>query len=129
MLGRRILLLHHTGRRSGRRYSTPLEVVGRSPSGAPIVVAGLGDSDWLRNLTAGGPAAATIGSTTGPVTANVLPVDDVAEVLAAYERATRSGRAPRAPAAVDAARPSLPRHRGGSAPAAAQLPMVALEPA
>ena len=67
LLGQRVLLLQHTGRRSGRPYTTPLEIVGRAPAGAPVVVAGLGDGDWLRNLAAGGPAAATVGRTTGPV--------------------------------------------------------------
>jgi deazaflavin-dependent oxidoreductase (nitroreductase family) len=129
LLGRRILLLHHTGRRSGRRYTTPLEVVGHSPSGAPIVVAGLGDSDWLRNLASGGPAAATIRSTTEPVTANVLPAGDVAEVLAAYER--RHG--PAAPLVRRLLSMLLGRRYRGTAEdrlrAAEQLPMVALEPA
>jgi deazaflavin-dependent oxidoreductase (nitroreductase family) len=86
LLGGRILLLHHTGRRSGRRFTTPLEVVGHSASGAPVVVAGFGDADWFRNLTAGGAAGVTIGATAGPVRGRVLPVQDVAELLAGYER-------------------------------------------
>lgn len=50
LLGRRFLLLTHTGRRSGLRRHTVLEVVD-SEGSAPIVVSGFGPkSDWFRNL-------------------------------------------------------------------------------
>ena len=44
-------LLEHTGRTSGRTYSTPLNVV-RTSSGFTIVVAYGEHSDWLRNVLA-----------------------------------------------------------------------------
>ncbi|SHK28770.1 deazaflavin-dependent oxidoreductase, nitroreductase family [Pseudonocardia thermophila] len=128
VLGRRFLLLHHTGRRSGRAYTTPLEIVGRTVSGAPIVVAGFGDADWLRNLTAGGPAAATVGRRRTPVAARRLGIPEAADALAAYER--RHG--PAAPLVRRLLSALLGwRYRGGAADrlrAAEQLPMVALEP-
>ena len=51
-------LLEHTGRTSGRTYSTPLNVV-RTSSGFTIVVAYGEHSDWLRNVLAAGGAALT----------------------------------------------------------------------
>jgi deazaflavin-dependent oxidoreductase (nitroreductase family) len=54
ILGERFLLLTHLGRRSGRRYRTMLEVIGRDEAtGEFMVMAGLGRSaQWYRNLKA-----------------------------------------------------------------------------
>jgi len=54
LLGHRFLRLTHTGRQSGRRYQTMLEVIGTGPApGEVIVIAGLGRSaDWYRNVQA-----------------------------------------------------------------------------
>jgi deazaflavin-dependent oxidoreductase (nitroreductase family) len=46
--------LEHTGRKSGRRYRTPL-LVFKTQNGFVILIGyGLG-SDWLKNVLAGGP--------------------------------------------------------------------------
>jgi deazaflavin-dependent oxidoreductase (nitroreductase family) len=54
ILGERFLLLTRLGRRSGRRYRTMLEVIGRDEAtGEFMVMAGLGRStQWYRNLKA-----------------------------------------------------------------------------
>lgn len=51
-------LLTHVGRKSGRRYRTPLNVF-RAPAGFAIVLAYGRDSDWLRNVLAAGGAEVT----------------------------------------------------------------------
>jgi deazaflavin-dependent oxidoreductase (nitroreductase family) len=63
ILGQRFLRLTHTGRRSGRRYQTMLEVVGADgATGELIVVAGLGRSaQWYRNVRAGNATEIAIG--------------------------------------------------------------------
>ena len=54
LFGHRLLLLTHTGRRTGRRRQTVLEVVEYRKEGTEVVVVnGFGpDSDWLRNIKA-----------------------------------------------------------------------------
>jgi deazaflavin-dependent oxidoreductase (nitroreductase family) len=54
LLGRRCLLLTHTGRSTGLRRETVLEVVEYRKEGPEVVVVnGFGpDSDWLRNIEA-----------------------------------------------------------------------------
>lgn len=51
-----IVVLVHRGRRSGRVYSTPVEVIAGDPNGGEIVVAPLwGErTHWYRNIVAGG---------------------------------------------------------------------------
>jgi len=51
-----VVVLVHRGRRSGRVYSTPVEVVAGNPDGDEIVVAPLwGErTSWYRNIVAGG---------------------------------------------------------------------------
>jgi deazaflavin-dependent oxidoreductase (nitroreductase family) len=52
LLGHRFLLLTHRGRRSGRVYSTVLEVVRYDPAtDESVVVSGWGDrADWYNNI-------------------------------------------------------------------------------
>ncbi len=128
VLGHRILVLHHTGRRSGRRYATPLEVIGRTPAGGYIVISGFGAGDWLRNLAAGGPATVAVGTTGGPVTARLLALDDAVDVLAAYERRHVLIRplVRRLLYGCSAGPTGAPRP---TAPRGPRLPMVALDPA
>ncbi|OBK35404.1 peptidase [Mycobacterium sp. 1245111.1] len=46
--------LEHTGRKSGRRYRTPL-LVFKTQNGYAILVGYGLESDWLKNVLAGGP--------------------------------------------------------------------------
>ncbi len=91
LLGSRFLRLTHTGRRSGRRFRTVLEVVDHDrTTGAVTVVSGFGrGSDWFRNVQAGGRVAVDLGR--GPRLAEheVLDAGEAERVLAAYERRNR----------------------------------------
>ena len=91
VLGRRFLMLTHVGRKSGRRYDTVLEVVGRLPgSDEYVVMAGLGRSaDWLRNVHAGGAREVTVGTRRFRPAVRELAEDEAVEVLAGYERRNR----------------------------------------
>lgn len=46
--------LEHTGRKSGRRYRTPL-LVFKTQNGYAILIGYGLESDWLKNVMAGGP--------------------------------------------------------------------------
>jgi deazaflavin-dependent oxidoreductase (nitroreductase family) len=91
LLGHRFLLLVHRGRRTGRVYRTVLEVVHwqREPSEA-VVMSGFGrDSQWYRNVLAGGAVEIRIGRRRYHPTVRPLPEDEAMAVLAAYERRNR----------------------------------------
>jgi deazaflavin-dependent oxidoreductase (nitroreductase family) len=82
LLGKRFLLLEHTGRRSGLLRRTMLEVVERDA--APIVVSGYGErSDWYRNVSADPNVTYTIGRRRVAATADRL---DHAAAVAVFER-------------------------------------------
>jgi deazaflavin-dependent oxidoreductase (nitroreductase family) len=53
VLGRRVLMLEHTGRRSGQARFVCLEVVDRPAPERAVIVSGFGDrADWYQNLLA-----------------------------------------------------------------------------
>jgi deazaflavin-dependent oxidoreductase (nitroreductase family) len=91
LLGERFLMLTHVGRRSGRRYRTVLEVVGRLPASDEFVVmAGIGrTADWLRNAEAGGAREVAVGRRRFRPTMRVLTEGPAAEILAGYEARNR----------------------------------------
>jgi deazaflavin-dependent oxidoreductase (nitroreductase family) len=91
LLGSRFLLLSHVGRRSGRRYETVLEVVGRVPATREyVVMAGLGRrADWLRNLLAGGGREVAVGRVRFVPAVRLLDEDDAVDALAGYEQRNR----------------------------------------
>lgn len=122
LLGSRLLMLEHTGRKSGARRYVVLEVVDRPRPGTYLVVSGFGArAQWLRNVRAsphvrvwaGGrrPAAAT---------ARLLSSEETAAALAAY-----AGRHPRAWAAL---KPVFETTLGTPiGDHGTRLPMIALE--
>ncbi len=91
LLGHRVLLLHHRGRRTGRAHATVLEVLrwdGRSDEA--VVISGLGRrAQWLRNVLAAGTAEIEIGSERFTAQARELGPAEAAGVLAEYERRNR----------------------------------------
>ena len=91
VLGHRFLQLTHTGRRSGRTYTTVLEVIRfDSTSGEATVMSGFGHgSDWLRNIQANGRAEVNIGRSSFPATYRVVPIEEAIAVFADYERRNR----------------------------------------
>lgn len=87
LLGRRFLRLTHTGRRSGRRYRTMLEVVGEDrATGEVVVLAGLGRSaDWYQNVRAGNASEIAIGRQRFHPAWRELAPDHASATLARYE--------------------------------------------
>lgn len=91
LLGQRFLCLEHIGRKSGRRYRTVLEVVGKNPSASEyIVVVGYGpSSDWFRNIQANPASEVTVGRHRFAPQHRVLGEDEATTVIADYERRNR----------------------------------------
>jgi len=91
LLGHRFLRLTHTGRQSGRRYQTMLEVIGTGPApGEVIVIAGLGRSaDWYRNVQARPATEVAIGRHRFRPLHRALDENEAAVVVADYERRNR----------------------------------------
>ncbi|WP_327342330.1 nitroreductase family deazaflavin-dependent oxidoreductase [Streptomyces europaeiscabiei] len=86
VLGRRFLLLHHTGRVTGADRHVVLEVVARDPAGGSWTVAsGFGPkADWYRNLRRRPQTVVQMGNRHYAVDARFLPPEEGAEVMAHY---------------------------------------------
>jgi deazaflavin-dependent oxidoreductase (nitroreductase family) len=92
LLGHRFLLLIHTGRRSGLRRYTVLEVMEfRKAACEAVVMSAWGrNADWLRNIEeAPSRFQIVIGSRRFAATYRVLGTDEAASVIAGYERRNR----------------------------------------
>lgn len=130
LLGRRFVVLIHEGRRSGRRYETPLEVVRYdASSGEATVVAGWGRrTAWLHNVEAGLAREIWIGRDRWVPVWRRLSLEEAVAVLERYER--RSGL-PRAVVNGVLSRLLGWRYRGTPAErrrAVKQLPLIAFRP-
>jgi len=57
-----VIVLLHRGRKSGRLYRTPVEILAGNPEHGELVVSPMWgrDSDWYRNVVAGGLVAAHV---------------------------------------------------------------------
>jgi deazaflavin-dependent oxidoreductase (nitroreductase family) len=91
LLGHRALLLVHTGRRTGQRHETVLEVVRYDPRRREaVVMAGWGRrTQWLHNVEAGLARDVRIGRERFAPAFRVLGPDEAATVFANYERRNR----------------------------------------
>ncbi len=91
LLGHRLLLLAHTGRRSGLRRQTVLEVVDYRKSGPEVVVvSAFGRSaDWLRNIEAKDDEEVTVGAQHFPATHRFLSEQEAMSVIRGYEYRNR----------------------------------------
>ncbi|HTQ35196.1 MAG TPA: nitroreductase family deazaflavin-dependent oxidoreductase [Stellaceae bacterium] len=91
LLGHRFLLLIHTGRRSGRRHETVLEVMEyRAASREAVVMNAFGrNSDWRRNIEARPGAEIIIGREQFLATHRDVEPEEAAAVVAGYERRNR----------------------------------------
>jgi len=91
LLGHRVMLLSHTGRRSGLRRQTVLEVVDyRKPGPEVVVVSAFGRSaDWLRNIEAKPDEEVTVGSQHFAASHRFLTEDEAANVIRGYEYRNR----------------------------------------
>lgn len=72
VLGRRLLLITFTGRRSGRSYTTPTRYI---RDGADIVVFSERSRRWWRNLEGGAPVQVRVAGETLRGTGWVVPPD------------------------------------------------------
>ena len=91
LFGKRLLLLGHTGRRSGLRRHTVLEVVEYRKEGPEIVVAnGFGpDSDWVRNIQAKPDEDVKIGAEHFFASHRFLDQEEASAVIRRYEYRNR----------------------------------------
>jgi len=97
VFGSRLLMLEHTGRKTGIRRYAVLEAVDHPDPRTYIVAAGFGDrAQWLRNVRAS-PRVRVYAGSRGPVPAIARPLtsEEAAAALTAYAR-----RHPRAWAAL-----------------------------
>lgn len=91
LFGKRLLLLHHTGRNSGRDRRVVLEVVAYD-SGGPhgrswTIASGFGPkADWYRNLRQQPKTVIQFGNRHHAVTARFLPAEEGAGIMAEYAR-------------------------------------------
>lgn len=88
LLGPRVMLLEHLGRRSGRVRQVVLEVVDRPGGNLVIIASGFGrTADWYRNLAANPGCWVSTGMRRHvPATARLLDATDSAAWLARYQR-------------------------------------------
>ncbi|MCX5052005.1 nitroreductase family deazaflavin-dependent oxidoreductase [Streptomyces sp. NBC_00201] len=88
VFGKRLLLLHHTGRVTGLDRRVVLEVVEYEAAHASWTVAsGFGPgAAWYRNLRAEPKTLIEVGNRHHAVTAHFLTPDDGAEIMARYAR-------------------------------------------
>lgn len=122
LFGSRLLMLEHTGRKTGARRYVALEIVGHIGPTGYVVASGFGErAQWFRNIQADPRVRIHLGShRPAPATARVLARDEVARVLATYACAH-----PRAWAAFS---PVLEHTLGTPlGDAAAALPLVVLD--
>ncbi len=91
LLGTRLLLLIHVGRRTGLKRQTVLEVVEyRKEIPEAVVVNGFGrDSDWVRNIEARGGEEVLVGSRRFDAVHRFLGEEEAMGVIAGYERRNR----------------------------------------
>ncbi len=91
LFGHRLMLLEHTGRRTGRRRRTVLEVVEYRKNGPEVIVVnGFGrDSGWVRNIEAAPGEEVTVGSEHFVATHRFLGEDEAMQVMRDYEHRNR----------------------------------------
>jgi deazaflavin-dependent oxidoreductase (nitroreductase family) len=90
MLGKRFLLLTHTGRRTARRHETVLEVMEYRPAATEFVVmSGFGPTaDWFQNIQVG-PASVEVGRIRFSAAHRILGEGEAVAVVQQYERRNR----------------------------------------
>ncbi len=91
LFGHRLLLLTHTGRRTGLRRQTVLEVVEYRKDGPEVVVAnGFGpDCDWVRNIEAKADEDVDVGSRHFAACHRFLDEGEAMRVIQGYEHRNR----------------------------------------
>lgn len=86
LMGKRIVMLEHIGRRSGKLRQTPLEVVHRDGD-TYVICSGTGpNADWYRNIKSRPTEGLWVGSTRHNVEQRFLEDSEAATVFAGYEQ-------------------------------------------
>lgn len=120
LLTRRMLLLTHVGRKSGRQRRTVLEVV-EVRGDAPVIVSGFGPkADWFRNVQEYSEVNVDWAGDRFTAMARILDLDDAEKVFERYMK-----KNPKA-AAVISGRLGVPLDVGPEQ-VAERLPVLALE--
>jgi deazaflavin-dependent oxidoreductase (nitroreductase family) len=87
LLGKRLLLLNHIGRKSGQPRQAVLEVVHHTPD-AYYVASGFGEkSHWFQNIMHTPQVNIQVGRRKTSATAERLPFPEAKEILKAYAQA------------------------------------------
>ncbi|MFY1672720.1 nitroreductase family deazaflavin-dependent oxidoreductase [Plantactinospora sp. WMMB334] len=87
LLGRRLVLLTHTGRSTGRERQVVLEVIGRYDDQGYLVASGYGSrAQWYRNVVAEPRVSFQVGWRRHSGTARPLPPDESGRRLRDYAR-------------------------------------------
>jgi deazaflavin-dependent oxidoreductase (nitroreductase family) len=87
VFGYRFVMIEHSGRKSGVRHFTVVEVARHLPR-EWVCTSGTGaGADWYRNLRAGGLEALWVGSRRHRASVRFLEEIEAADVMGAYERA------------------------------------------
>ncbi|WP_024443415.1 MULTISPECIES: nitroreductase family deazaflavin-dependent oxidoreductase [unclassified Mycobacterium] len=86
LLGQRLLMLEHIGRKTGARRRVVLEVIDRPADDSYVVASGFGDrAQWFRNIRANPRVHVYVGSRSAvPATARVLEQTEADRVLGHY---------------------------------------------
>lgn len=86
LFGTRLLMLEHTGRRSGKRRYVVLEVIARPASDTYVVVSGFGErAQWFRNVRVTPHVRVVLGShRPAPALARLLDYEQATAALDAY---------------------------------------------
>lgn len=86
LLGHRMLLLEHTGRKSGARRHAVLEVVERPAPDEYVIVSGFGErAQWYQNLLVNPHVRVSVGVDRDmPAVATVMPRDEAKAALTRY---------------------------------------------
>ena len=89
VFGRRVLMLEHTGRRSGQARFVCLEVVDQPAPGRVVIVSGFGErAEWYRNLLADPACFVSVGRRRRvPARARFMTSAEAAAALDRYQHA------------------------------------------
>lgn len=88
LMGGRMVMIEHTGRKSGQPRSVVLEVAERPDADTIVVSSGFGEkAQWYRNLRATPDCHVTVGRSRRTARAELLDPEASAEVLERYQRA------------------------------------------
>jgi len=87
LLGSRFILIDHTGRKSGKAYQTPVEVVTHDrDSGEYIVCSGTGPkADWYQNLVACPASAVQVKNRSWEPSQRILTQQESSDYFKGYE--------------------------------------------